>query len=147
MPSILDVVYYILEKTGPVTTMKLQKLAYYCQAWSLAWDEVPLFEEDFQAWSNGPVCPELFDRHRGQFVIDKDRFIDHKDFEFEKYQIETIDSVLDFYSEKDPHWLSELTHKEDPWLHARGRTPMGAPSSAVITKESMQQYYGGLNNE
>ena len=49
--------------------MKLQKLVYYCQAWSLAWDDVPLFDEDFPAWANGPVCPELFDLHHGKSVI------------------------------------------------------------------------------
>lgn len=31
----------------------------YCQAWSLVWDDTPLFEEDFQAWTNGPVCPGI----------------------------------------------------------------------------------------
>lgn len=44
-----------------MTTMKLEKLTYYCQAWSLAWDDVPLFDEEFEAWANGPVCPQLFE--------------------------------------------------------------------------------------
>jgi uncharacterized phage-associated protein len=37
MVSILDVAAYILEKQGAMTRMKLQKLVYYCQAWSLVW--------------------------------------------------------------------------------------------------------------
>lgn len=60
MATVFDVAEYILQKLGEVTTMKLQKLVYYCQAWSLVWDEQPLFEDDFQAWANGPVCPALF---------------------------------------------------------------------------------------
>ncbi|MBD5559274.1 MAG: DUF4065 domain-containing protein [Clostridia bacterium] len=44
-----------LEKTGPITTMKLQKLLYYAQVWSLVWDENELFPEKFEAWANGPV--------------------------------------------------------------------------------------------
>mgnify|MGYP001247259517 CR=1 FL=1 len=41
MVSVFDVASYILQKQGPMTTMKLQKLVYYCQAWSLVWNEEP----------------------------------------------------------------------------------------------------------
>ncbi len=41
--------------------MKLQKLCYYCQAWYLAWNNEPLFDEEFEAWASGPVCKELYD--------------------------------------------------------------------------------------
>ena len=37
MASAHDVAAYILKKLGPMTAMKLQKLVYYCQAWSLVW--------------------------------------------------------------------------------------------------------------
>ena len=70
MASVLCVANYILRKIGPTTTMKLQKLVYYCQAWSLAWDDKPLFDEDFEAWANGPVCPELFKHHKGKFTLE-----------------------------------------------------------------------------
>lgn len=55
MPTIFDAAKFILEQLGQMSTMKLQKLCYYAQAWSLVWDDAPLFEEDFQAWANGPV--------------------------------------------------------------------------------------------
>ncbi len=145
MASILDVAKYIISKYGSMTTMKLEKLTYYCQAWSLAWDEVPLFDEDFEAWANGPVCPVLFNEHRGQFVLTTG-FLDRREnYNFSRSELETINSVLDFYGDKEPQWLSELTHKETPWKEARRGVPEGEPSSNVITKESMQQYYGGLN--
>ena len=144
MPTIFNVVYYILSKSGRITTMKLQKLAYYCQAWSLAWDEEPLFEEDFQAWANGPVSPTLYNKHRGSFVVNFGDFEEYSGYEFTGDQIETIKNVFGFYADKDPHWLSELIHKEDPWILARGNTPLGEPSSTLITKESMQNYYSGL---
>ena len=41
--SVHDVAAYILQKHGPMTTMKLQKLVYYAQAWGLVWDDCPLF--------------------------------------------------------------------------------------------------------
>ena len=66
---VFDVAAYILQKMGAMTTMKLQKLVYYSQAWSLVWDEKPLFVEDIEAWANGPVVRELFDYHRGMYEI------------------------------------------------------------------------------
>lgn len=45
MANVSDVAAYILQKHGRMTTMKLQKLVYYSQAWSLVWDEKPLFQE------------------------------------------------------------------------------------------------------
>ena len=144
--SIFDVASYILNKSGSMTTMKLQKLCYYAQAWSLAWDEIPLFEEDFQAWANGPVCPELFNTHRGMFLVNPGycEQVKNSIYSFTDSQKETIDKVLDYYGDKSPQWLSDLTHSELPWKNARGSTPIGAQCNSVIQKESMQQYYGGL---
>ena len=144
--SIFDVASYILKKSGPITTMKLEKLCYYAQAWSLAWDEVPLFNEDFQAWANGPVCPALFDTHRGMFLVDADycEQVKNSTAIFTDDQKETIDTVLKYYGDKSPQWLSDLTHSEEPWKIARGSTPIGAQCNTIISKESMQEYYGGL---
>lgn len=147
MASIIDVAKYILERKGTMSTMKLQKLCYYSQAWTLAWDEKPLFEENFQAWANGPVCRELFDWHRGKFLISADDLPqlcgEHNISVTER---ETIDKVLEFYGNKEGHWLSELTHKERPWKEARQKANAlpGDSCSEVITKESMADYYAGL---
>ncbi len=144
MACVYDVAKYILKQMGSVTTMKLEKLVYYCQAWSLGWDEVPLFDEDFEAWANGPVCPDLFNKHRGFFVVDEALFNDREDYTFTKTELETIHAVLKYYGDKEPQWLSELTHNEDPWKSARHGCSPGTNCSNIITKESMQSYYGGL---
>ena len=52
--NVLDIAAYILCKQGAMTAMKLQKLVYYSQAWSLVWDDKPLFRERIEAWANGP---------------------------------------------------------------------------------------------
>ena len=46
MANVFDVAKYILEKQGDMSTMKLQKLCYYAQAWSLVWDDRELFPEE-----------------------------------------------------------------------------------------------------
>ena len=125
--------------------MKLQKLCYYSQAWSLVWDDKPLFEEDFQAWANGPVCKELFDAHRGMFSISAPNITSNlKSNDLTDAQKATIDVVLKYYGNKDAQWLSTLTHMESPWKDTRAGVAPGISSSAIITKESMAQYYGSL---
>jgi uncharacterized phage-associated protein len=144
MATIFDVAKYITEHRGEMTAMKLQKLAYYAQAWSLVWDEQPLFNEDFQAWANGPVVSALYDRHRGQFKVDVTLFSDGDINALAEGQRSSIDKVLDFYGEKTAQWLSDLTHSENPWVNARGTIPVGAPSTEVITKAAIHEYYTSL---
>ena len=50
---------YILKHYGPMSHLKLQKLLYYCDAYSLAYFDNPLIEDDFEAWVHGPVCRRL----------------------------------------------------------------------------------------
>ena len=144
MSNVFDVAKYVLKKLGKTTTMKLEKEVYYCQAWSLAWDEQPLFDEDFEAWTNGPVCPQLFEKHRYVFAVDETLFSDLPDYPFTTDQIETMNTVLEYYGDRHPHWLSELTCMERPWKEARNGIPAGIGCDHIITKESMQDYYGGL---
>lgn len=143
MANVFDVATYILEKNGPMSTMKLQKLCYYCQAWSLVWDDAPLFNEEFHAWANGPVCKELFYKTQGRFSVSaSDEGGNRENLSHE--QIDTINIVLDHYAPHDAQWLSQLTHMEDPWNRARKGIPAGAGCDNVISKESMAMYYGGL---
>ncbi len=143
MSNVFDVAKYILEQKGEMSTMKLQKLCYYAQAWSLVWDDKPLFEEEFQAWANGPVCPELFYKTQGMFsVVAEDEDGGVGDLTDE--QKETINEVIDYYGKHSAQWLSQLTHLEDPWNEARSDVAPGVSSTNVITKESMAMYYGGL---
>jgi len=144
MTNVLDVAKCFLEKLGQMSTWKLQKLCYYAQAWTLAWDDVELFPEEFQAWSNGPVCHDLFQKHQGMFMIESTQFPYGDISKITPVQQENIDIVCRDYGDKDAYWLREQTHGEDPWKIARGNTPLGEPSSAIITKESMGLYYGGL---
>ena len=145
MATVFDVASYILDKKGSMTTMKLQKLCYYSQAWNLVWDEVPLFNEDFEAWANGPVCKKLFDAHKGFFKLDSGFFAKYGSSDkLSPQEKKTIDEVLDYYGDWEPQELSGLTHRENPWLDARKNVPFGDNCNEIISKEAMQQYYSGL---
>lgn len=141
MVTVHDVAAYILKKQGSMTAMKLQKLVYYCQAWSLVWDEQPLFRSKIEAWANGPVVPELYERHRGQFKITA---WDGHPSALNQKQKETVEAVLRVYGNKPSQWLSDLTHQEAPWKEARAGLIPGERGSRVISHASMAEYYSGL---
>jgi uncharacterized phage-associated protein len=143
--NVFDVAVYILKKTGPISAMKLQKLVYYSQAWSLVWDDAALFNEKIEAWTSGPVVRELYERHRGQFVVSEEIFRGFISGEkFSKEQKETIDIVLRSYADKSAQWLSDQTHSEEPWKIAREGLPDTERGSKEITLESMSEYYSSL---
>jgi uncharacterized phage-associated protein len=141
MPTVYDVAAYILREQSTLASMKLQKLVYYAQAWSLVWDEEPLFPEPIEAWANGPVVPALYSRHRGQFKVST---VDGYPSDLTDTQRETIDIVLRFYGDKSSQWLSDLTHKEDPWIDARQGLALGQRGNQEITHAAMAEYYGSL---
>jgi uncharacterized phage-associated protein len=142
--SARDVAAYILDKKGEMTTMKLQKLLYYCQAWSLVWDEEPLFVEQIEAWANGPVVREIYDEHRNQFKISQ---IGGDPKKLSIKQKNTINAILDYYGDKPSQWLSDLTHMEDPWKLARVGLRHGERGNSVISYQSMDEYYSGLQEK
>ncbi|GFO82207.1 MAG: hypothetical protein A49_18340 [Methyloceanibacter sp.] len=141
MTTVCDVAAYILEQAGPMTAWKLQKLVYYSQAWSLVWDQRPMFDEPIEAWANGPVCPALYYKHRGRFMVSD---IDGEPDELDDDAVDTVEAVLTFYGDKHPQWLSDLTHSEAPWREARGDLPPGANCSTEITHDAMAAYYESL---
>jgi uncharacterized phage-associated protein len=145
MANVLDVAQYILGKTGPISAWKLQKLVYYSQAWSLVWDQRPLFTTRIEAWANGPVSPDLYAYHRGQFIVAKISAGDRT--KLNKDEIETVDAVLGYYGDKHPQWLSDLTHAEAPWKNARGNLAPGESCQREITHEAMAEYYEALPAE
>jgi uncharacterized phage-associated protein len=137
MADVFDVATYILEQHGAMTAMKLQKLVYYSQAWSIAWDDDALFEEEIEAWQNGPVVRELWEAHRGRFriaVLGKGN-----SQALSEDQKTTVGQVLKFYGDKSAQWLSDLTHLEDPWKNAWANE-----QSNIISKEALAEYYSSI---
>jgi uncharacterized phage-associated protein len=141
--NVHDVAAYILSKSDAMSTMKLQKLTYYSQAWHMAWDGVPLFPERIEAWANGPVVYELFDAHRGSYSVAT--WPRGKAERLTQSERETVDSVLANYGKLTGRQLSLLTHAEDPWRDARAGLPATARSSAEITPDALAEYYGALD--
>jgi uncharacterized phage-associated protein len=142
MARVQDVAAYIISKTHPVDAMKLQKLLFYSQAWSLVWDRNPLFSAKIEAWANGPVVRSVFKTYQGQYKVST--AIEGDKTALSPTERNTVDAVLKFYGDRDGFYLSELTHKEAPWRDARQGLAPGERSDREITKAAMRDYYGSL---
>ena len=140
--SVLDVGQYIYDKLGKIDPWRLQKLTYYAESWSLAWDGESLFPEGFQAWADGPVSHDL---HREDKWNRNGLAIDGADVgRLTERQRTVIDHVLSFYGSMSRGELIERTHREAPWVEARGDLPEGAPSRRPIDRALMRKTYASM---
>ena len=144
MVTVFDISEYILKRTGFVPTMKLQKLSYYSQAYSLVRCGKPLFDEDFEAWANGPVCRDLFAVHRDRFVVGPGELSYPEPLrtgEMDNGARAVVAHVLEVLGSYSGRELSELAHSEEPWIDARTGVRDGEPCNAAISKSMIQRYY------
>jgi uncharacterized phage-associated protein len=145
MSDVIDVANYILEVSRDespdgeyelISHMKLQKLVYFCQGYSLAFYGRPLFPEPIEAWTHGPVCPRLYHLLKvygslpitGSIDPDKIKLTEH-----EKY---LVGMVYDSYGQYSASRLRKITHEEGPWK----TTPADAP----IPQNDMLKYFESL---
>ena len=142
--AIYKVIKYILEKRGETGGLKLHRLLYYCQAWSLVWDEKPLFDEEIQAWASGPVIPFIYQNHKSAFKITaQESWLSDIKINLDIDQKSTIDAVLKVYGAKSCGELGRLTNREEPFRDARKDMPLGERGHQVITYSSMAEFYSG----
>ena len=127
-----------------MSAMKLQKLCYYSQAWSLVWDDEPLFSENIEAWVNSLVIPALYQRHKGIFKLDSE-FISGNPSILTENQKETINAVCDTYAKFYAQQLSDLTHNEAPYQIARKNLLPSEREHNIISLADMSEYYSSLS--
>lgn len=139
------IISYLNEKGQEVNHLKLQKLIYYVDAWHNVYFDVPLIKEDFEAWMHGPVVRKVWDYYKGKSVLftpirPSDATADLSTL-ISKEQLELINDVLDEYGDKSSYYLECLTHSEEPWKRARHGYGPTDRCEAIITKDSMKQFY------
>ena len=140
MASAFDVAEYLLSKAdtteNDMTHMKLQKLLYYCQGFSLALLGRPLFPEVIEAWIHGPVVAF---KHCGKTPIESSGLGSVDALSSEEKDL--IDDVYSVYGGYSAAKLRNLTHSEAPWLDAEGR------ADNTITTEFMRTFFPTLLEE
>ena len=140
MPTSHDVAKYFLSvegDEGEISNLKLQKLVYYAQGFSLALLDEPLFDEPIEAWMQGPVVANLYHRysHHGSSSIPAPAQFDANIFSREQRRL--LGDVYEVYGQYSAWKLRQLTHEEDPW---KDNYEEGV-SSKQIPLEEMQKYF------
>ena len=120
MASALDVAQYFLATQTPendITNLKLQKLCAYAQALSLSLLDAPLFEEELEAWTHGPVIPQLYYAYEryGRRPIPSTGLSEHYArmpfTDEQKYVLATVGS---YYGQYSAWTLRERSHRDFP---------------------------------
>lgn len=149
MATLNNVSDYIVMKMSegrtPLNVLKLHKLVYYVQAWHLAFTGNRMFNGNFQAWVHGPVSRALYDRYPDKAMYST---VAVSDLEagfhpgvLSDVQRAHIDSVLEVYGDLAGYQLEEMTHNEAPWIEARNGIPPTARSEAIISDDTMREFY------
>lgn len=133
MATVFDVADYFLAKTEVeaeerMTHLKVQKLVFYAQGFSLAIMDKPLFSNPIEAWKHGPVSPDLYKKYRdsGSNPID----VVPADEEeaagamrqaakpFTAEQADLLDDVYNTFGQFSAWRLRELSHETTCWQDA-----------------------------
>ena len=138
---------YILCHCLDITPLALQKLLYYAQAFFRALYGVDLFTDDCQAWTYGPVFPEVYYRYRqyGYDPIEMPTTSFNVGLnELTTREIGLLNAVLEAFGRYSGSALSIFTHNERPWIEARGSLQPEDRSVTIINRDTINAYFSGV---
>jgi uncharacterized phage-associated protein len=133
------------DENDPLTTLRLQKLLYYAQAWSLVLRESELFPEEIEACRWGPVVPVVYGKlpdGQGANQVPPTIFGDAPDLPTE--DAELVRSVWEAYNQYSALQLTRMTQEETPWVRAwKDRPTNGSEAgNAPIDVDDLEDYFG-----
>lgn len=137
MESVFDVAAYILSKES-MKHSKLQRLCYYAQSWSIVYLGERMFDEHFEAWMRGPVCPTLYMAYRHFGSLDIPKFNSAEKIKLSQRSKSLIDSIVDAYGEYDWSRLDAIARQEYPWKKAREGCRPSDYSRNIISEDDMR---------
>jgi uncharacterized phage-associated protein len=143
MITCFDIASYFLDLANDddyrdlISNMKLQKLVYYAQGFYLAKYNQPLFNSAIEAWSFGPVIPELYHEFK-KYGSEPIPTLESMKINFSIYDDKTkeiLDAVYMVFGQYSAWRLSQLTHEELPWINGSKR------ADKIIQQEDMRKYF------
>lgn len=129
----------------PLSQMKMQKLAFIANGWNLAIAGEPLINESAEAWDNGPVYREIWDRIRDRGLSADGRVRDYRGdcptAELSPAESDVINHVWRKYGGMSAFALSDLTHQPGtPWTD----TYFWNGRNARIDNDAVRAHYRAL---
>lgn len=100
-----------------ISNLKLQKLLYYAQGFTLAATDMPLFDNAIEAWQHGPVVAEIYHKYSmfGSSNISMPIGIDLTSISENADIKEMLNEVYNVYGQFSAWKLRDMTHEERPW--------------------------------
>ncbi|HET7230009.1 MAG TPA: type II toxin-antitoxin system antitoxin SocA domain-containing protein [Longimicrobium sp.] len=144
MHSALEIAEWFLSAVDPragdsLTNLKLQKLLYYAQAWTVALLGRPLFREPVEAWAHGPVVDNVYQQYKGHGFNSLPAV--RKTVEVAPEERVLLEDVLAVYGEHSATFLEALTHSEEPWASVWGDRPPTSRSRREIPLALIGEFY------
>lgn len=136
MARAVDVARYIVDRHPAFGEVRVQKLCYFAQGWTLAITDQPLFDDELQAWKMGPVSPAV---HRAFAAIRDGN--DGDPGALSAIEKTILDRVLREYRWVTTDDMIEDSHQQRPWAAARGQLPDNLPSTALIDPMLLHDEY------
>jgi uncharacterized phage-associated protein len=122
-----------------LSNLKLQKLLYYAQGHFLAERQRLLFSDQIQAWSHGPVVPDVYHEYKacGSSTIELSQDDPFTWDDLDRETAELLSKVWNTYGGFSAGRLRNMTHVEPPWrAHFRP-----GERGIVIPQEEIRDYF------
>jgi len=141
--SCRDVAKYFLtlsdEEVGELlSNLKLQKLVYYAQGFSLAINDQQLFSDSIEAWAHGPVIPTLYRDYKPYESAPIPRPDNFNLNRIDPNIKDLLDEVYSVFGQFSAWKLRNMTHEEPPWKEA------WETNDKIISEDSMKSYFKTL---
>ena len=132
--EVADHLIALSEQRGePFSNSKLQCLLYYSQAWHLAIYDECLFNDDIEAWPNGPAIASA---HRHLEPLDTSI---KPESVLEPAVRDHLQKIVYRYGLRTAGELERLVQTEPPWIIARQRYPID--QRMIVQEDVMRLSY------
>jgi uncharacterized phage-associated protein len=147
--SINELAKYIINKHD-ITPKALQKILYFIQGFTMAFNKTLLFNDAPQAWIHGPVYPVVYNTYcefKYNIIDIMESSYDEVNLNVSDNEKNLIDCILRFFTKYSGDVLEKITHIESPWLEARQGLSKNEPSKNPIKLESISEYFMQVKNK
>ncbi len=108
-----------------------------------------IVEKSCEAWGYGPVFYDVYEKYKAfkrEVIPDYAITLDFNELMSEEEK-RVLDHVMDCFGIYNGITLMKLSHKEKPWLEARGDLPEFVSSNIIISDESIYSYFEKMNKK
>jgi len=139
--KIESAVRYLLMQTSEITPLALQKLLYFSQGFQKAFANMFIFEEDCEAWINGPVYRKVYDKYKNHGYNPIEEELSYENINLSEDEKELLDHIVLYFGRYSGKVLENMTHSEEPWRVSRCGLKDCEISNRIIDKREIGSYF------